>query len=90
MWRSPKTKTSLPLRNSFTTLSPAEKEDNTPYLFGGIGGLLAGLLGAYFYKRGADDLPDGREKVSALQILSVATSMIAMLRLISELGKPKK
>jgi hypothetical protein len=90
MWRTPKVPTS-PSRDALTTLTPAPVEDNRPYIFGAIGGVIAGLLGAYFYKRAAEENPVHREKVSTMQMLSVATSMVGMLRQIAELGKsPQK
>ena len=90
MWRTPKVPNNVS-RDALTTLPPASKDDNRPYLFGVVGGLFAGLLGAYFYKRAAEENPVDREKVSTMQMLSVATSMVAMLRLIAELGKsPRK
>jgi hypothetical protein len=90
MWRTPKAPTSLS-RDALTTLQPAPVEDNRPYIFGAIGGVIAGLLSAYFYKRAAEENPLQREKVSTMQMLSVATSLIGMLRLIAELGKsPQK
>ena len=49
--------------------------------------MVAGLLGAYFYKRAAEENPVHREKVSTMQMLSVATTMVGMLRQIAELGK---
>ena len=87
MWRTPKVPTS-PSRDALTTLTPAPVEDNRPYIFGAIGGVIAGLLGAYFYKRAAEENPVQREKISTMQMLSVATSMVGILRLIAELGKP--
>jgi H+/Cl- antiporter ClcA len=87
MWRTPKVPTS-PSRDALTTLPPAPVEDNRPYIFGVIGGAIAGLLGAYFYKRAAEENQVRREKLSPTQMLSVATSMVGILRQIAELGKP--
>lgn len=90
MWRTPRTQTSLN-RDALTTLPPAPKDDNRPYIVGVVGGLVAGLLGAYFYKRASEENPVAREKVSTMQMLSVATSLVGMLRQIAELGKsPQK
>jgi hypothetical protein len=87
MWRTPKTQTSLSSRDSLTRLPPAPKDDNRPYLFGGLGGLVAGLLGAYFFKRASEENPIGAKKVSTMQMLGVATSFVGILRQIAELGK---
>jgi hypothetical protein len=90
MWRTPKTPTSQPVHDALTTLPPAPKDDNRPYLLGIVGGAIAGLLGAFFYKRASEENPFGRPRVSTMQMLGIATSVVGMLRQLAEMGKPPK
>lgn len=63
-------------------------KDRRPYLLGIVGGLLAGLLGAYFFDRASQENPDGRQPVSTGQMFGVALALLTVLRQIAEMGKP--
>ncbi|MBK8134985.1 MAG: hypothetical protein KA401_04985 [Anaerolineae bacterium] len=89
MQRSPNNQTSLPTRNGLTIVTPKPPPpDRRPYLFGVIGGLFAGLLGAYFFDRASNENPEGRQPVSTGQIFSIALALLTVLRQIAEMGRP--
>ncbi len=67
------------------------------YLFGAAGGVLLGLLSAYFYSRAVEDdievNPQGRRRVGTGEMISIGLAVLAMVRQIAELGRvdqPKK
>lgn len=61
------------------------------YLTGGLVGFIGGVIGAYLFTRSAEDEIDRNgvpNKISSAQILGLSLAVIALLRQITDLGKP--
>jgi hypothetical protein len=66
----------------------AERE---PFVIGALGGLLSGLLGAFFFTRAAREIPvSQRQPIKTTQLFSIALAVLTLMRQIAELNKPEK
>lgn len=88
-------KTQLPnrqalLRSRPTPVIKKKPTDPRPYWIGALGGLLSGLIGAYLFKRAADEAgKDGRvTPIETGQLFGLALALITVLRHIAELANP--
>ena len=63
-------------------------------LLGVVSGALCGLIGGLLYARAADEYdrsnPDTPRSISTGQLLGALLSILAVIRQVAELGKPKK
>ncbi len=56
------------------------------YLLGGLAGIAAGLLAAYFYVRASEENGDGPTKIKSMDALSLAVALLSVIRQITDLG----
>lgn len=72
--------------------APVKKKptDPRPYWIGALGGLMSGLVGAYLFKRAADEAAkDGEIKpIETGQLFGLALALVTVLRHIAELARP--
>ena len=63
-------------------------------LLGAVTGAICGLVGGMLYARAADEYdrahPDEPRTISTGQLLGALLSILAVIRQVAELGKPKK
>ncbi|MBN1565978.1 MAG: hypothetical protein JXA10_19215 [Anaerolineae bacterium] len=61
------------------------------YLIGGLVGIVAGLLAAYFYARASEESgKDGPGPIKSMEALSLAVAMLSLIRQITDLGGKNK
>jgi hypothetical protein len=57
------------------------------YLFGGLFGLMVGLMAAYFYARASEEhTPDRPTRIKTMDALKLGVSMLSLVRQITDLG----
>lgn len=68
---------------------PADNRE--PFIIGAVGGLLSGLLGAFFFTRSAREIPASQRKpIKTTHLFSIALAVLTLMRQIAELNKPEK
>lgn len=67
---------------------PAENRSPLGYIFGGIGGLVLGVLSTYFFRRASNENEDGPQPVQTAQLFGLALALLTVLRQIAEMGRP--
>jgi hypothetical protein len=57
------------------------------YMLGGLFGLVAGLMAAYFYARASEEsTPDRPARIKTMDALKLGVSMLSLVRQITDLG----
>jgi hypothetical protein len=72
---------------------PAAHESNWKsqvYLAGGLGGIVVGLLAAYFYARASEENGKGPNRIKSMDALSLAVALLSLIRQITDLGAKSK
>jgi hypothetical protein len=61
------------------------------YLIGGLAGIVAGLLAAYFYARASEESgTNGPGRIKSMDALSLAVALLSLIRQITDLGGKTK
>jgi hypothetical protein len=70
--------------------TPRDRQRQQVMVFGAIGGLIFGLMGAYLFNRAGGDAEVSEEthKVTSGEMITLIVSAFAFMRQIIELGRP--